>query len=311
MAGGHELIESFLDSLSAERNAAENTRLAYRRDLEDASVHLAHHHGGCALRDADEDELRCYLRSLAVHSARTQARRLSALRQFFRFLLSEGLRGEDPTRALDSPKLARSLPKGLSEEEASRLLDLASSRDDDGGVRLAAMIELLYSSGLRVSEMVGLPVSSVLFERGFIQVKGKGGKERLVPVGGPALAALSVWIERRNARELAAARKRGGKSSPFLFPSRSGKGHLTRQRFFQLIKEAGLEADIPPERLSPHVLRHSFATHLLEHGADLRSVQAMLGHADLATTQIYTHVTARRLRETLERHHPLAAAGKK
>lgn len=306
MPQSSDLIESFLDSLSAERNAAENTRLAYRRDLEDASGHLARHHAGRALRDADEDELRCYLRSLAVHSARTQARRLSAMRQFFRFLVSEGLRAEDPTRALDSPKLARSLPKGLSEEETGRLLDLVSARKDDEGVRLAAMIEILYSSGLRVSEMVGLPVAAVLFERGFLQVKGKGGRERLVPVGKPALTAIRAWIVRRNEREHSFKRGRSGKPSPFLFPSRGIKGHLTRQRFFQLIKEAGLKAGIAPERMSPHVLRHSFATHLLEHGADLRSVQAMLGHADLATTEVYTHVTTRRLRETLERHHPLA-----
>lgn len=310
MPRDHDLIESFLDSLSAERNAAENTLLAYRRDLEDAAGHLLHHHREAALCEASEDELRCYLRSLAAYSAKTQARRLSALRQFFRFLVSEGLRGEDPTRALDSPKQARSLPKGLSEEEAGRLLDAASTRDDDEGARLAAMIELLYSSGLRVSEMVGLPVAAILFERGFVQVKGKGGKERLVPVGEPAMAALRVWLERRKSRELSSARKRGEKSSPYLFPSRSGTGHLTRQRFFQLIKETGLKAGIDPERLSPHVLRHSFATHLLEHGADLRSVQAMLGHADLATTQIYTHVTSQKLRETLEKHHPLAV-GKK
>lgn len=305
-----DLIESFLDSLAAERNAAENTLLAYRRDLADAAGHLLRHHNGLALSDAREDELRCYLRSLAVHSAKTQARRLSALRQFFRFLASEGLSGEDPTRGLDSPKLARSLPKGLSEEEAGRLLDVVSRRGDDEGARLAAMIELLYSSGLRVSEMVGLPLASVLFERGFVQVKGKGGKERLVPIGEPALKALRGWIERRKIRETTRARQRGAKSSPYLFPSRSGTGHLTRQRFFQLIKEAGVQAGIAPERLSPHVLRHSFATHLLEHGADLRSVQAMLGHADLATTQIYTHVTSRRLRETLEKHHPLSAKNK-
>ncbi|MER2520280.1 MAG: site-specific tyrosine recombinase XerD [Bdellovibrionales bacterium] len=303
-----DLIESFLDSLSAERNAAENTRLAYRRDLDDVAGHFEHHHGGQALRDTNEDDLRCYLRSQSVYSARTQARRLSALRQFFRFLLSEGLRGEDPTRALDSPKLARALPKGLSEDEIGHLLGAVPTQADEG-VRLMAMIELLYSSGLRVSEMVSLPVAAILFERRFVQVKGKGGKERLVPVGEPALAALRAWLERRKIRELSGAR-RGAKSSPYLFPSRGGKGHLTRQRFFQLIKETGLKAGIAPDRLSPHVLRHSFATHLLEHGADLRSVQAMLGHADLATTQIYTHVTTQRLRETLEQHHPLAVEKK-
>lgn len=291
------LIDSFLDMLLAERNAAANTRAAYLRDLTDAARYLGKKK--IDLVDAGEDDLRGYLQAMGKTAARTQARRLSALRQFFRFLCSEHHRKDDPTRAIDAPKLGRSLPKYLSEEEVGKLLAVVNKMRGDEAMRLKAMLELLYAAGLRVTELVGLPLSGMQFDRGFVQVKGKGGKERVVPLGEPAIKAVKAWLPVR--KEMLGEK---GKSI-FLFPSRDGSKHLTRQRFFQLIKDIGGKAGIDPKRLSPHVLRHAFATHLIEHGADLRSVQSMLGHADIATTQIYTHVAGDRLGKTVTDHHPL------
>lgn len=292
------LIESFLDMLLAERNASVNTRLAYGRDLTDAGRFLAKRKADLA--DASEDEIRAYLQSVGPKAARTQARRLSALRQFFRFLLSEHHRKDDPSRSIDAPKLGRTLPKYLSEEDVGKILTAVSRMRGAEGARLKAMLELLYASGLRVTELVSLPLSGVQFDRGFVQVKGKGGKERVVPFGEPAVKALKAWLPYR--KEMLGEKSK----SLYLFPSRGGAAHLTRQRFFQLLKEAGTKAGLDPARLSPHVLRHAFATHLIEHGADLRSVQSMLGHADIATTQIYTHVASDRLTKTMTEHHPLA-----
>jgi integrase/recombinase XerD len=291
------LIDSFLDTLAAERNAANNTRLAYKRDLTAAAAFLASKKRDLA--DASEDDVRAFLQSLGKTAARTQARKLSALRQFFRFLCSEHHRKDDPSRAIDAPKLGRALPKYLSEEDVGKLLHTVARMKGADGVRTKAMIELLYASGLRVSELVELPLSALQFERGYVQVKGKGGKERVVPLGDPAIKALKAWLPLR--KDMLGEK---GKSV-FLFPSRGGTAHLTRQRFFQLIKDIGAKAGLNPARLSPHVLRHAFATHLIEHGADLRSVQTMLGHADIATTQIYTHVASDRLGRTVEKHHPL------
>jgi integrase/recombinase XerD len=316
------LIDAFLDMLLAERNAAVNTRLAYGRDLADAAQYLARKKKD--LTDASEDELRGYLQSLGKAAARTQARRLSVLRQFFRFLCSEHHRENDPSRGIDAPKLGRALPKYLSETDVKKLLAVVNRMHGADGVRLKAMLELLYASGLRVTELVSLPLSAVQYERGFVQVKGKGGKERVVPLGEPAIIALKAWLpyrkkmlegNSRNKDGLSPSRLREGfgegqkprsypNNSPYLFPSRNS--HLTRQRFFQLLKEIGTQAGLDATRLSPHVLRHAFATHLIEHGADLRSVQTMLGHADIATTQIYTHVASDRLGKMVERHHPLA-----
>ncbi len=294
------LIEAFLDMLLAERNAARNTRMAYQQDLTSAAAYLAQApRGRRRLMDADEEDVRGYLRTLSDMSARTQARKLSALRQFFRFLCSEKHRSEDPTRAIDAPRLGKALPKYLGEDEVRALIATVTRMKGSEGARLRAMLELLYASGLRVTELVSLPASAVLFDRGFVQVRGKGGKERMVPLGEPALLALKAWLpERKNLL--------GGRVSTYMFPSRDGVKHLTRQRFFQLLKELALQAGLAPHRLSPHVLRHAFATHLIEHGADLRSVQTMLGHADIATTQIYTHVAADRLVRTVAAHHPLA-----
>lgn len=298
-------IDAFLDMLLAERNAAANTRAAYQRDLQDA-INFLLTKRKTALDEAGEDDLRAYLQSLRKTSPRTQARRLSALKQYYKFLCSEGLRAADPTRNLDAPKLPRNLPKYLSEAEVEALLQTVATYPGLEGVRLKAMLELLYASGLRVTELVSLPLTALLFERGLVQVRGKGGKERMVPLGDPAVAALRAWLQ---ARKIWLGTER---SSNYLFPSpRSWQKPLTRQRFFQLIKEIAVGAGLDPVRLSPHVLRHAFATHLLEHGADLRSVQTMLGHADIATTQIYTHVATDRLAKTVAEHHPLAQPRRK
>lgn len=294
------LTESFLDMMLAERNAAANTRAAYARDLDDAARFLARRK--TSLLKANENDVGAYIRSLSAMAARTQARRLSALRQFYRFLCSEKYRAENPTRHIDAPRLGRALPKYLSESEVTALLEAVTRVKGMEGARLRAMLELLYAAGLRVTELVSLPVGAVQYDRGLVVVRGKGGKERAVPLGDPAVAALKDWLPFRKAM---LGEKR---QSLYLFPSvaRGKDAALTRQRFFQLLKELALQANIAPERLSPHVLRHAFATHLLEHGADLRSVQTMLGHADIATTQIYTHVATDRLAKTVAEHHPLA-----
>ncbi len=293
-------VSSFLDMMLAERNASSNTRAAYLRDLSDVAKFLARKKTGLA--EANEDDLRAYLRSQGKNAARTQARRLSALRQFFRFLCSENIRKEDPTRLIDAPKMGRSLPKYLSEKEVANLLKTVANYPGDEGLRLRAMCELLYAAGLRVTELVSLPVAGVQFDRCVVLVRGKGGKERVVPLGDPALKAVEAWLP---ARKKMLGEKR---TSPYLFPSaKAGKAApMTRQRLFQLLKELALAAGLDPKRLSPHVMRHAFATHLIEHGADLRSVQSMLGHADIATTQIYTHMAGDRLARTVVEHHPLS-----
>ncbi len=285
--------------LAAERGAARLTIAAYRNDLDDFAGFLAA--SGIALEAADADALRRYFAGIARAglSPRTSARRLSALRQFHRFLLAEGVRGDDPTSVLDAPRLGRPLPKLLGEEEMTALIAAARRRSGPEGARLLCIVELLYATGLRVSELVTLPLARLKDERVLI-VRGKGGKERLVPLSEPARAALAAYSAVRGAF------LRQGEDSRFLFPSRGGDGHLTRRRCGQLLKELALAAGIDPARVSPHVLRHAFASHLLGHGADLRSVQKMLGHADIATTQIYTHVLEDRLRSLVEAHHPLA-----
>src|SRR5262249_1453311 len=234
---------------------------------------------------------------------RAAGRGLAATRQFYRFLVGEGLRQDDPVATIDSPRQGRALPKLLSEAEVGQLL--AAARDTEGadGLRLAALLELLYATGLRVSELVALPVAAVMRDQRVLVVRGKGGKERMIPRHEAARAAINAWVAARSAEP----RKRDkDATSPWLFPSHGDSGHLTRQRLGQLLKELALAAGIDRRRVSPHVLRHAFATHLLDHGADLRSVQKMLGHADIATTQIYTHVADERLSTLVREHHPLA-----
>ena len=293
-------LEAFLEMLAAERGAARLTLAAYRNDLLDLAGFLAAR--GQALEGADAAALHEYLAAATTRrlAPRTLARRLSAMRQFYRFLLGDGARADDPTAGLDSPRLGRPLPKVLSEAEVERLIRTAAAWPGDEGVRLRCLLELLYATGLRVSELVGLPLAAAQRDPRLMLVRGKGGKERLVPLSEPARASLAAWLECRN-RSLPKARP-----SRWLFPSRGADGHLTRQRCGQLLKELAVAAGLDPARLSPHVLRHAFASHLLDHGADLRSVQQMLGHADIATTQIYTHVQGERLRRLVESAHPLA-----
>jgi integrase/recombinase XerD len=293
-------VELFLEMMVAERGAAANTRESYGRDLDALCAFLARRKEGPL--DATPDALRAYIASLRHlgMAARTSARRLSAIRQFFRFLLAEGRRADDPSSVLDSPKLDRPLPKILSQDDVAALIAAAHRRDAAEGLRLSALLELLYATGMRVSELVSLPLAAVERDPEALIVRGKGDKERLVPLGEPARDAILAWLGAR------AGGLKPGQASPFLFPSRSQEGHLTRQRFAQLLKELAVEAGLDPQRVSPHVLRHAFASHLLAHGADLRSVQLMLGHADIATTQIYTHVLDERLRALVEDKHPLA-----
>ncbi len=289
--------------MAVERGAARNTISAYRRDLQDFAAYL--HSRGTRPEEADAEALRNYLEDLAKSglSPRTAARRVSALRQFFQFLFAEGVRTDDPSALLDSPRPGRPLPKYLSEDEVTRLLAAASERKDGSGLRLAALMEILYATGLRVSELVGLPLSAITRDGRMLIVRGKGGKERMVPLTDPAMAAVVAY---RRIRDQDFPASGSGRASPWLFPSRSREGHLTRVRFGQLLKELAAEAGLAPARVSPHVLRHSFASHLLAHGADLRSLQQMLGHADISTTQIYTHIQDERLRALLAAAHPLA-----
>jgi integrase/recombinase XerD len=293
-------LEAFLEMLAAERGAARLTLAAYRNDLIDLSGFLAAR--GIALDAADAGALHDYLAAAGTRrlAPRTLARRLSALRQFYRFLLTDGIRTDDPTRGLDTPRLGRPLPKLLSEAEMARLITTAAAWPGEDGVRLRCVLELLYATGLRVSELVTLPLAAAQRDPRFMLVRGKGGKERVVPLSPPSRQALADYLACRSQF------LPDGKASRFLFPSRGHEGHLTRQRCGQLLKELALGANLDPARLSPHVLRHAFASHLLDHGADLRSVQQMLGHADIATTQIYTHVQTDRLRRLVETAHPLA-----
>ena len=292
--------QAFLEMLVVERGAAKNTLDAYARDLRHAGAFLSKNRE--TLESADAEALRRYLIHLSASgmSARTAARRLSALRQFYRFLYGEGMRDDDPTATLESPRQGRSLPKTLSEAEVDRLLEAARQREGAEGLRLTALLEVLYATGLRVSELVGLPISAVTRDPRLLIVRGKGGKERMVPISAPARAALDAYCEVRR-RFL-----RRPEDDTWLFPSRSLGGHLTRHRVAQLLKELAIEAGLEPSKISPHVLRHAFASHMLARGADLRSVQQLLGHADIATTQIYTHVLSDQLKSLVEDRHPLA-----
>lgn len=292
------LIEAFLEMLSAERGARANTLDAYARDLDDARQHIK---GGLVAAAAETVE--AYVAGLTRRglAPATTRRRISALRQFYRFLLQENIRADDPTARLDPPKRARSLPKTLSPEEVARLIDAAESPRD------RALMELLYGAGLRVSELVSLPLRAAPKPgQDHMIVDGKGGKERMVALGRLALEALDAHIAARDAA-LPKDEARREKATRWLFPSASAAdGKLTRRRVGQILETAAAKAGIDPERVSPHVLRHAFATHLVDGGADLRTVQTLLGHADIATTQIYTHVAQGRLKTLVETKHPLA-----
>ena len=293
-------LEAFLEMLAAERGAARLTLTAYQNDLSDLAKFVAAR--GVMLEAADPTALHSYLTSATTArlAPRTLARRISAMRQFYKFLLIEGVRQDDPTAELDTPRLGRPLPRILSETEVNSLIAAARIWPGEEGVRLRCVLELLYATGLRISELVTLPVAAARRDPRFLLVSGKGGKERIVPLSEPGRLALGAYLECREDF------LPDSRPSRWLFPSRGRARHLTRQRCGQLLKELAIAAGLDPGRLSPHVLRHAFASHLLEHGADLRSVQQMLGHADIATTQIYTHVLTDRLRKLVETAHPLA-----
>ena len=300
MSAEHQ-IEAFLEMMAAERASARNTITAYGKDLADAQAFLRAN--GLDLSRADAPAVEGYFVELGRRglSAATAARRRAAVRQFYRFAVGEGWREDDPSRRVDAPRQGRPLPKLLSRAEVERLIGAAGEKDGAAGLRLACMVELLYASGLRVSELLGLQVAAVAKDPAFLTVKGKGGKTRLAPINQAAREAVKAYLAVRPHFF-----RPGERESPWLFPSRAASGRLTPRRLAQLLDEAALAAGIDPDRISPHVLRHAFATHLLEGGADLRVVQTLLGHADIATTQIYTHVTGDRLRQTVETAHPLS-----
>ena len=298
---GADWIEAFLEMMAGERASARNTLTAYGKDLADAQAFLKGR--GADLSNARPEQIEAYFAALSDRgmSPATAARRRAAVRQFYRFVLGEGWRSDDPSRRVDAPKKGRPLPKVLSRAEVDAIIAAAGERDGAQGLRLACMVELAYASGLRISELTALPLSVLARDPAYLIVKGKGGKERLAPLNDAARAAVKAYLEVRKG-----FLPKGDAANPWLFPSRSKAGRLTPRRFAQLLDEAAADAGIDPARVSPHVLRHAFATHLLEGGADLRVVQKLLGHADIATTQIYTHVAGERLREVVASKHPLA-----
>ncbi len=298
-------ISAFLEAQAAERDAARNTLLAYGRDLSDFAGWIERRGG--ALAAAGQEEIEAYLAACDAEglAKSTRARRLSAIRQFYRFAYEEGWRGDNPAIRLTGPGKSKHLPKTLSEAEVGALLDAARTRGRAADrIRNTCLFELLYATGMRVTELVSLPVSAARGDPRMILVRGKGGKERMVPLSPPARTALAAWLGKRDAAEEIACAE-GARPSPHLFPSRGKAGHMTRVRFHGLVKELAGAAGIDPGKVSPHTIRHAFATHLLAHGADLRSIQTLLGHADVSTTEIYTHVLDARLRALVEEHHPL------
>ncbi len=316
MAADQRLIASFLDMIAAERGAAGNTLDAYARDLADYGAFLDGRCGG--VLKAGAEDVRAYLEDLDARGLKpsSAARRLSAVRQLHRFLYAESHRGDDPTVAITGPKRGRPLPKVLSIAEVDRLLSAAAAGSEasaDGeqsfasrfaSTRMAALLELLYATGMRVSELVALPAGAIRPNTLMLSVKGKGGKERLVPLTEAAKAAVMRW--RQMLKGVTEAGDKPGPASPWLFPAEGASGHLSRQVFARDLKTVAARAGIAPERVSPHVLRHAFASHLLQNGADLRIVQQLLGHADVATTQIYTHVLDERAKAMVRDLHPLA-----
>ncbi len=302
MSGGH-LVGAFLEMMSAERGAAKNTIDAYRRDLGDYCAFLGRK--GVAVTDAGREQVTQYLAELDANgiAASSSARKLSALRQFHKFLAADGIRSDDPTRIIASPRARRSLPKVLSIDEIDRLLGLAESEVELEGAsesqramshRLYVLLELLYATGMRVSELVSLKRAQVMRDASFLTIRGKGSKERIVPLTDRARDAVKAYLAMLEP------------GSPWLFPASGESGYLSRQVFARELKGLAARAGIGASRISPHVLRHAFASHLLSGGADLRVVQTLLGHSDISTTQIYTHVLDEKLRTLVESHHPLA-----
>ncbi len=303
-------ISAFLDAQAAELDAALNTRLAYARDLKEFAGWMKGR--GTAALEASQDQIESYLIHLEAQglSRATRARRLSAIRQFFRFAFEEGWRTDNPAIRIKGPAKEKRLPKILTEAEVDCLLEAARAM---GGLpdrtRNTCLVEVLYATGMRVSELVSLPVSAARGDPRVLLVRGKGGKERMVPLSPPARKALAAWLVLRDETAETARIEKGTPGSRFLFPSRGKEGHLTRHRFYLLIKELAVAGGVLPSKVTPHTLRHAFATHLLARGADLRAIQTLLGHADISTTEIYTHVLEDRLKDLVLDHHPLAADG--
>ncbi len=294
----------FLEMLTTERGMSANTIDAYRRDIEDLESWLFQYEKN--VETAMPDDLKGYLRDLDQRgmARTTSARRLSAIKQFFGFLLSEDIRIDDPAMNLDAPKLGKRLPKYLSVDEVNKLFEQVEQSDSRNGKRMNALLHLLYATGMRVSELVSLPFPVIRNDEKFIIIQGKGNKERLVPLNDGAVSAVQQYLTVRESY------LNDGAHSSWLFPSRGAEGHLTRQRFGQLLKNIAYKAELDTKKVSPHVLRHAFASHLLANGADLRSLQKMLGHADISTTQIYTHVLNERLMQLVNSSHPLAQTGR-
>jgi len=308
MKNNIELIEKFLEAKYAEAGLSENSIFAYSRDLEKVSIRI-----NKPLLNATQTDLEKYFVHLEKlgHSQSTRARHLSSIKQFFKFCVEAGYMSNDPSSQLSGPKSAKSLPKTLTLEEVDALLKVAKThgQTEFQRARNECLMELLYASGMRISELMSLPVSTARGRPKMILIKGKGGKERLVPLSPPALNALDSWLKFRDKKEDLSIKK-GLKRSNFLFPSNSKNGHLTRNWFFNKIKSWAIEAGIRSESVSPHTIRHAFATHLLGNGADLRVIQTILGHSDIATTEIYTHIVNDKLKSTLVDHHPLSTKSK-
>lgn len=307
--GNLRLIDAFLEMMAVERAAAANTLKNYGRDLQQFAKFIGLRNE--TLETAGADDIASWLAALEKQglSASTTALKISALRQFYQFLYAENYRADNPTSSIDRPKTRRPLPKVLTSEEITALFEAANRMEGPKGLRMMAMLEILYSAGLRVSELVGLPLTALRKGERLLLIKGKGDKERLAPLTQRAIDAAQAYLE---VREVFLEGKAEQKTaSPWFFPSRGKTGHITAARFAQMLKDLSLEAGVLPSKVSPHVLRHAFATHLLEGGADLRSVQQMLGHADITTTQIYTHVAQDRLKDLVFSKHPLAKKGKR
>lgn len=296
---GNEAVNRFLEMMSAERGASANTLEAYGRDVEEFLTYC----GGLALKEISRDDVGDFVQYLGREgrSPETVARKLSAVREFFKFLYTEKDIKDNPAADVLTPKQEKPLPKFLSEDEIKRLIAAAKECSGPKGRQMTAMLELMYASGLRVSELVSLPENCINFDRRQVFVRGKGSKERVVPVAPAAIQAVFDYLEQRDCFI------REGRRSIWLFPSKSSRsGHISRDTFFKRLKELAVKAGIYPSRVTPHVLRHSFATHLLNHNADLRSVQKMLGHESINTTEIYTHILSDKLLETVQKLHPLA-----
>lgn len=309
----HARLEGFLEMMSAERGAAMNTLASYERDLTDLMAFLSSRQA--SLTDATAADLSAYLAHLSAQgfAASSQARRLSALRQFYKFLYSENVRTDDPTGILDAPRKGRSLPKTMSVASVTALLAKAAEEADQEGpgqlarIRMHLLLELLYATGMRVSELVSLPAKVLRHEGRFLMIRGKGNKDRVVLLSRTAIEAMERYDA---ACKKLVPQAQPKEESPWLFPSSSKEGHLPRQVFARDLKDIAIRAGLTPSAVSPHVLRHAFASHLLQNGADLRAVQELLGHSDISTTQIYTHVLEERLQELVQTHHPLAKQGK-